>query len=58
MKYKLTEEEAHNIIYSMWESGLVPDNFTEQHTQYFDAIIFTRVHGYFDINYFNTWLTM
>ena len=58
MKYKLSEKEAHNLLYSMWECKQLPNNFNECHSQYSEALEFTRLHVYFDMNHFDMWLTM
>jgi hypothetical protein len=56
MKKNYTEKQAHELLYSFWESGLVPSNFTEDHTQYGDAITFIIQEGYFNFNDFTCWL--
>jgi hypothetical protein len=30
----MTKEEAHLALFSMWENGEVPSNFTEDHSEY------------------------
>ena len=55
MKNKLTEKDAHKILYSHWENGFVPNNFTEQHTEYSAAIKFIMIYGYFNYNDFIFW---
>jgi hypothetical protein len=38
MKNKMTKKQAHNYLYLLWETGEVPSNFTEDHTEYHRAI--------------------
>lgn len=35
----MKKKEAEDILYMMWENGLVPSNFTEDHSEYSDAVI-------------------
>lgn len=58
MTYKITEQQAHKILYSKLENVLIPSNFTDCHSQYSEAIEFTKIYGYFDMNDFNIWLTI
>jgi len=51
---KLTEKQAHELLYAMWENGEVPSNFTEDHSEYFYALKFVMENGYFDYNEFNS----
>ena len=30
----MTKKEAHNYLYALWENGIVPSNFTEEHSEY------------------------
>jgi len=53
---KYTTKEARDLLFSYWEMGLVPSNFTEEHTQYFDAVIFIIEKGYFNYDDFTVWL--
>ena len=41
----MTEQEAHEILYSMWENGEVPNNFTEDHSEYATAIHHLMKYG-------------
>ena len=34
----MTREQAENKLYSMWENGEVPSNFTEDHSEYDRAV--------------------
>lgn len=38
MKNKMTKKQAQDILYSMWENGEVPSNFTEDHSEYSRAV--------------------
>jgi hypothetical protein len=35
---KLTKKQAEEKLYSMWEDGEVPSNFTEDHSEYERAV--------------------
>jgi hypothetical protein len=39
MKNKYTEKQAKEILYNMWQSGEVPSNFTEDHSEYSRAVM-------------------
>jgi len=56
MKKRYTEKEAHELLYSYWENGLVPNNFTDVHTQYGLAIQYIIENGYFNYDDFTNWL--
>lgn len=45
---KMSKQDAHNLLYGMWENGEVPSNFTEDHSEYGYALKFTMKYGYFD----------
>jgi hypothetical protein len=34
----MTEEEAKKMLHDMWESGELPENFTEDHSEYSTAV--------------------
>jgi hypothetical protein len=34
----MTRKQAEETLYGMWEDGLVPSNFTEEHSEYEQAI--------------------
>lgn len=34
----MTEKQAHEELYSLWENGEIPSNFTEDHSEYGTAI--------------------
>jgi len=38
MKNEMTEKEAKEKLYNMWENGEVPPNFTEDHSEYERAV--------------------
>ena len=38
MKNKMTKKQAKGKLYSMWENGEVPSNFTEDHSEYSRAV--------------------
>ena len=37
-KIIMTRQQAHDELYSMWENGEVPSNFTEDHSEYETAL--------------------
>jgi hypothetical protein len=43
---KMTKKQAEDKLYSMWEDGEVPSNFTEDHSFYSDAIDHLMKFGY------------
>jgi hypothetical protein len=45
-KNVMMEKEARNKLYSMWENGEVPSNFTEDHSHYSDALKQLMKNGY------------
>ena len=51
-KNKLTEQEAESILYNMWENMQVPSNFTEDHSEYREAVKQIMELGYLIPNYF------
>jgi hypothetical protein len=38
MKNKMTKKQAQDKLYSMWENGEVPSNFTEDHSEHSRAV--------------------
>lgn len=46
MKKKMTEKKAHEYLYSLWENGEVPSNFTEDHSEYYRAVEQVMELGY------------
>ena len=50
MKYRMTEKQAKDKLYNMWENGEVPPNFTEDHSEYKRAVVHLMLHGelYYD----------
>lgn len=45
-KLKMNKKAAHNLLYSMWEKGEVPANFTEDHSEYSKAVKQIMFLGY------------
>ncbi len=37
-KNKLTKKQAQDQLYSMWQDGELPQNFTEEHSRYDEAV--------------------
>ena len=52
MKNKLTEQEAIDLLYNMWENMEVPTYFTEDHSYYSEAVKQIMELGYLIPNYF------
>ena len=46
----MTEKESRNYLYNLWENGTLPNNFTEEHSQYDVALEFTIENGYYHLN--------
>jgi hypothetical protein len=46
MKSKMTKKEAQEKLYSMWENGEVPSNFTEDHSEYSTAVEHLMKYGH------------
>ncbi len=44
----MSRAEAENYLYGLWEDGLVPSNFTEDHSQYELAIEYVIEHNELD----------
>lgn len=42
----MKRQEAENLLYSMWENGEVPSNFTEDHSEYERAVLQVMEIGY------------
>jgi hypothetical protein len=38
MKNKMTKKQAESKLYSMWENGELPSNFTDDHSEYSRAV--------------------
>jgi hypothetical protein len=43
----MTKKQAQEKLYSMWENGEVPNNFTEDHSEYSRCIEQLMRLGYF-----------
>ena len=48
----MTKKQAHSYLYSLWENGEVPSNFTEDHSHYSTAIDFVVKNNYLDKSLF------
>jgi hypothetical protein len=46
MKTKKTRQQAEHYLFSLWENGTVPPNFTESHSEYERAVIQVMQLGY------------
>lgn len=44
----MTEQEARNYLYNLWEDGEVPSNFNEDHSDFEYAVKYTMKYGRFD----------
>ena len=44
----MTEQEAKSRLYSMWENGEIPANFTEDHSNYWKAVKQLMEYGYIE----------
>mgnify|MGYP003118316081 CR=1 FL=1 len=52
MRYKISKKKAEEVLLIMWEDGQIPSNFTEDHSEYDAAVIYTRSYSYFDYDDF------
>lgn len=48
----MTQQEAYNELYRMWENGILPSNFTEDHSEYEMAAMQLMKLGYLDLDDF------
>lgn len=48
----MTQQEAKNHLYDLWQNGEIPNNFDENHSDYEKAIIYTKKNGRFDYEQF------
>jgi hypothetical protein len=48
----MTEQQARNLLYDLWENGEIPNNFDENHTDYEKAVKFIIKSGDFDFKKF------
>jgi len=46
----MTRQEAELYLYSQWANGELPSNFTNDHSEYENAINFTMKFGYYNLN--------
>ena len=48
----MKRQEAEDLLYDMWESGEVPSNFTEDHSEYERAVLQVMEFDYLDFEDF------
>lgn len=48
----MTEQEAKNHLYNLWQNEEVPNNFDENHSDYDKAVIYAMENGQFDYEEF------
>ena len=41
----MTEQEAKNHLYDLWQNGEIPNNFTEDHSDFYKAVNL-QLNGY------------
>jgi len=51
MKRKMSKKEAIDYLYSLWENGICNSNFTEDHSEYEEAIEYLTKFGLSEFNY-------
>ncbi|ARV08284.1 hypothetical protein BTO05_01000 [Winogradskyella sp. PC-19] len=44
----MTEQEAKHHLYELWQNGEIPHNFTEDHSDYYKAVNYTKKNNRFD----------
>ena len=44
----MTEQEAKNHLYDLWQNGEIPNDFDEDHSDYDKAVSYTKKNGQFD----------
>ncbi len=49
---KMTRQQALNKLYLMWETGQVPSNFTEDHSEHERAVQLLMNNGYLEFEDF------
>jgi hypothetical protein len=49
----MTEQDAINHLYDLWQNGEIPNNFDENHSEYYKAIEYTKKNGEFDYENFS-----
>jgi hypothetical protein len=47
-KQKISKTDAANILYGLWESGILSSNFTEDHSEYDEVLLDVMQKGYMD----------
>lgn len=48
----MTEKQARDFLYELWENGEIPSNFDENHTDYEKAVSYTIKHDQFNMELF------
>jgi hypothetical protein len=43
---KMSRKKAEEILYNQWEDGEIPSNFTEDHSEYSEAVEQLMKQGY------------
>lgn len=49
----MTEQDARNHLYDLWQNGIVPNNFDENHSDYEKAVQYTIKNDQFDYEDFS-----
>ncbi|MFD2915339.1 hypothetical protein [Psychroserpens luteus] len=44
----MTEQDAKNHLYDLWQNGEIPNNFTEDHSDFYKAVNYTKKNNQFD----------
>lgn len=48
----MTEQDAKNHLYDLWQNGEIPNNFTEDHSDFYKAVNYTIKNNQFDYEEF------
>jgi hypothetical protein len=48
----MTRQQAHDELYSLWQNGEVPSNFTEDHSEYETAVLQMMKFGFIEFEDF------
>lgn len=54
----MTEQDARNLLYDLWQNGEIPNNFDENHSDYEKAVEYTLKNGEFDFENFTENITI
>jgi len=46
----MNRQQAEDYLYSEWQNGSLPNNFTCDHSEYEEAVKFTMRNGYYYLN--------